>query len=142
MRFDLDIKGDRAAIKVIDQLGDRAVNLRPVLTDIGDIIEEGIARNFEAGGGEFGEPWPALATSTLERKARQGLSPEVLRAMGDLEASLTGGEGAVKRVAKFQVRVGTKRYVARFQQQRRAVIGISTQDRKRIFRLLRRHMTP
>jgi hypothetical protein len=53
VRFDLDIKGDRAAVKVIDTLSDRAANLRPVLTEIGDIIEEGIAENFESGGGRL-----------------------------------------------------------------------------------------
>lgn len=142
MKFDLDIKGDRAAIKVIDTLGDRAVNLRPALTAAGEIIEEGIAKNFRQGGSHFGESWPGLEASTLERKSRQGLSSEVLRAHGALEAGLTGGQDAVKRVAKFQVRVGTKNFVARFHQGKRPLIGIAKSDRAKIFALLRRHMTP
>lgn len=139
MRFDLDIKDD-AALDRFDGLRHRSENLRPVLTTIGNIIDAGIRRQFDSQGTYLGDQWDPLSRETIERKARQGYSPQVLRATGALEAAIKGGRGHVKRVAKTQLRVGTSYYVARFHQKRRKLIGVSKIDRRRILDRIRLHI--
>lgn len=149
MRIDLDINGDKAAAARLKEIGDRAVNVKPVLTQIGEVMREGLAKQWETGGahlGGKGSPWPKLAKATIERKAREGLNREVLRATGALESSLKGG--AIFSVASSQVRVGTKDFRARFHQggtkqgmPARKLVGVAKADRQGIFRLLRRHLT-
>lgn len=153
MRLDLDVKGDKAAVAKIDELSDRAGNIRPVLTKAGQIIKDGIAAQVAGGGshlGGKGSPWPKLAQETLTRKAREGLSAKTLDATGHLIASLGGGSGHVFKVATTQVRVGTKDFKARFHQggregrgtePARKLVGIAKADRSSIFRLIRKHMT-
>ena len=151
MRFDLEIKGDSTATARMEELSNRAVNLSPVLTAAGEIMKKGLAKQFDSKGaylGGKGTPWPKLAKATVERKVRQGFNPDILRANGELEESLRGGSGHVFRVAKTQVRTGTKDYRARFHQggtikgePARKLVGLSTRDREKIFSLVRKHMT-
>lgn len=151
MRFDLEVKGDKVAIAKIDELSDRAGDLQPVFRAAGEIIAKGLKRQFETRGaylGGKGTPWKPLAAATVERKSRQGLPADVLVAAGALAASLTGGKGHVLRIAKTQVRVGTKDFKARFHQggtsqgePARKLVGIAKNDREAIFRLVRKHLT-
>jgi phage gpG-like protein len=151
VRYAFEVKGDRAAVRRIDELATAAGNPKPVLVAAGEIIRKGLERQFETEGRHLGDPWPALAAETLERKSRQSQSPDLMVATGALKASLSGGSGSVMRVAKWQVRVGTKDFVARFKQggakgarrgvePARKLVGIAARDRAEIFTLLRRHM--
>jgi hypothetical protein len=124
VRFDIEIH-DRAAIERVDGMRDRAQNFRPVLRQVGEIIEDGVAKNFATRGGYYGDPWPKLAAATIARKARQGLDPGILRATGKLEAAVAG---SFERVATKQVRVGT-RY---FHQATRKLYGVARSDRRKI----------
>lgn len=151
MRLDLDLNGDKIALRKIDALGDRALETRPLLVAVGKVIQDGIAKQWETGGaylGGEGSPWPDIAKSTAERKAREGLSATLHGETGKLQDSLTGGQGSVIRITKLQVRVGTRDPKAYFHQggtsrgiPARKLVGIAPADRPKIFSLLRKHMT-
>ena len=68
-------------------LRDKLDDFSPVLTDIGSLIEEGLAKNFETQG--YGS-WAALSASTQASKERGDYAgmPPLVRT-GDLKAALT-----------------------------------------------------
>lgn len=142
----LEIREEGSAL--LDEIADRAGDFRPALAQAGQIMEEGLDRQWASRGGYFNAPWPALAASTLKRKAREGLSPAVLEATGSLRAAVTGGRGHVHRVARTRVRVGTKDFRAQFHQHgapganlpARKLVGLAPADRERILRLILRHL--
>lgn len=147
MRFDLDIKGDQKVVDNLDDLAHRASNLKPVFEAVANIFAAGIKHTWATKGAYIDKPWPQLAAATVERKAREGKSPEMLRATGVLQRSVL--DNIYTRIATTQVRVGVQgsdQYRARFHQggtsqgmPARPLVGIAKQDRKEIFRLVLNH---
>lgn len=150
MRADLEVRGDKEAAARLSQLGNQAVNTGPLLTAIGVLIQEGLRRNFETQGaylGGKGAPWPKLSPETLSRKTQSHKPLDLMRVTDALRQSLSGGQGHVFRVAKTQVRVGTKDFRARIHQggtpqgePARKLVGIARIDAIRIFGMIRRHL--
>lgn len=115
MRFDIDIRGDEDLVDELDQLGEKAKDLRPAFNRVLKIIVARYRRRFGGGG-----QWAPLSPATVERKSRQGLDPRVMRASGALERALTSPgrtSGRTQSVGKSTVRVGVGKrlFYARFQ---------------------------
>jgi phage gpG-like protein len=150
-RADLEVFGDKEAADLLRQVGDRAVDMKPAFAKCYTIMEEGLRKQFESKGAYLGTPWPALAKTTLERKAREGLSSEPLVGASQiLKTSLEGGRGRIKSVTKTQVRIGTKDFVARFHQggsktkaglPARKLVGVSRGDWSRVFATIRSYLS-
>lgn len=108
----------------------------------------GIERRQFGSQGQFASGgWAPLAPSTVREKARKGLSRKILRATGELEASLVGaGSGHIEIVQPHQLVFGTSVSYARFHQRgtkrmpRRRVIELRESDRRDMVRTLQRHL--
>lgn len=143
-RFDLDIKGDKEAVKHLEHLESRAANIKPIFEKVGQIMQMGVKRTWHTQGGYIDKPWSQLAAATLERKLREGKPAGILQARGKLEASTTAKPFI--SIAKTQVRVGVKDFKARFHQggssprlPARPIVGLADHDRQSIFRVVLDH---
>ncbi len=112
MEFEMNI-GASTAIDLLGDYADRTEDMKPAMQSIRDLLVEGHARNFESRGSFLGEPWPALAPSTLERKARQGLPAQPMVATGELRTALRGGRGRYTSATKTRARAGVNRRLFR-----------------------------
>ena len=72
----------------------RADDLAPAMESVLDGILESARKQFDTEGGHGSGGWDALAESTVERKAREGLDSRILHATLDLRRSLTERGGA------------------------------------------------
>lgn len=126
--FDIDAVGAHA---LIDGVAERAVNMAPAFAIIAKLLESGRARIFESEGEYIGAPWPGLAESTQERKSRMGLPSEEMVETGALKSAVEGGAGAVTRITPTTIRVGVLGdfFYARFNMDRRPIVGINEADR-------------
>ncbi len=83
----------------VQRLLDALENFAPLLEELGDIMSEAQQENFASQGTAFGQPWAALAPSTLGEKARRGFSSEPMVRTGALRdaagqfIAVDGGEG-------------------------------------------------
>lgn len=111
------IVNDEAVIRMLNGLAQRAKDLRPVMSEIGEIILSSVEKNFKSGGryltpGSYlGGPrkWDPLASSTIRQRKRRGKWPGQILVMtaGGLAASIS------KSVRNDSVAVGTnKQYAA------------------------------
>lgn len=55
----------------------------------GVVLREAVEQQFDSQGHHGSGGWAALASSTVQEKARRGLAPEILQATGRLKDSLT-----------------------------------------------------
>lgn len=116
--IDVQVIGEKEAAQKLYLLGARAENATPAFIAIRALLFEGHKRQFESQGEFLGTPWAPLTEATVERKTRQGLPNEVLKATGALETALRGGAGKVGTVGKSFARAGVsgRLYWARFAQ--------------------------
>ncbi len=89
MRLVLDIFGDVQVDREILRLEDRVRDARPAWNAIRDDLLVIGEKQFDSRGGRA-HPWPELADSTKEDKARRGKDPyAILEDGGDLRRALT-----------------------------------------------------
>lgn len=90
MRISLDVTGEDVAARHLEGLAQRAEDARPFFERVSNILlsEERALWRTQPG-------WVPLDPDTVRRKAREGVSPRILRATGALERALTvwGAEG-------------------------------------------------
>ena len=72
-RFELTVVGADLAAADMEAIGARVRNSGPLMQELKEMLFEQQKRRVES------MPWPGLADSTVERKSRQGLMPELLR---------------------------------------------------------------
>lgn len=145
MKFAAEVVGDKKTGHLLQQLGHRAADPRPVFKEIADLFQRGQARQFSSGGAYFGTPWAPLAESTVARTGAH----RPLHLTGALERAVAGkGKGKLRRVTKTKVTVGTSLFYAIFHQggtskgvPARPVVGISRRDGKQALTMLERHLT-
>lgn len=128
----------------------RALDAKPALALIRELLFAGFRSNWESEGSDFGQPWLPLAPGTLARKARQGQPADPLRASGALEAAVKGGPGRASRVGRNSVRAGVRGrdlFYARFKQTgtdhepRRPVLGIDVPTERRSATIVERWLS-
>ncbi len=129
-RLFIEVIGEDTAALHVNEVGARALDLRPAFTRIREMLIEGNKRQFASKGGYFGGSWPPLDADTVAQKG----SSATLVATGALRASLTGGSGAKSDVDRSGVSVGTSVWYAKFQHggttnaPARKLVGIAPTD--------------
>jgi hypothetical protein len=94
MRLHVEALGDEVVARHLLAMSGRATNAAPAMIGVIAGLYNIAERQFESQGGYGGTPWPPLADTTVERKAREGLDPRILHATLDLRESLTEPGGA------------------------------------------------
>lgn len=130
----LGVDGARAAAKLIEDIGERAVHARPAMTKITLLLVGGEVALWKRSGGKKWAP-----------KVGDG---EVGVLSGRLKASLTepGAEGAVREIHDDHVVFGTSLYWSRFMQAgtphepKRPVLVFRPTDRKATKEIVRLHL--
>lgn len=119
------------AADVLEEIGGRARNARPVMQQIIAHLTEVERQEFATGGAYAGDPWKQKKDSTIARQKREGFGDRrPMHFKGDLEESLTsakGGKGAIRRSSKQAATFGTRLYYAGFQDV--AVINVTAADK-------------
>lgn len=83
----VEMPGMDNVIMKLNDMWRRTFNLSEPLRQAGSLMLYSTAQNFtEQGRPDF---WAPLAVSTIKRKARQGLNPNILQATGALLGSIT-----------------------------------------------------
>lgn len=110
MRVDVTAYGVVPAAERIEETGKRAIDAKPIFNALADDLVELEQQLFHA------EPWVELTPSTIARKLRQGVRPEVLQQSGDLMRSLTAkrAKNQKLRIGKVAMTFGTKLWYAKF----------------------------
>lgn len=99
---EIEEHGVAEAVKMLDELGERGGDIRPLTNRIERIFHRSTRSRFE----QEGPGWPPLAPATRARKARQGQT-KMLRATDALFASLTGGGGGTVSKRPTELRFGS-----------------------------------
>lgn len=139
MHGSIETKGVPETVYALHELGVRAGDVRRVSSTVERVFHESERRIFD----RAGPGWPPLAASTRQRKQREGLSPELLRATDALYESLTGGAGGTELVTRDSFRFGTSVPYARFHEggegvPRRSLTDLTPNDRKQVTQALER----
>lgn len=135
----LTVQADTAAAeRSLQRLADNVRDARPFLHDAADQFHRLERKRFDRqGDGD----WPGLDADTLEKKAREGLSPRILMATGALRRAMTTrASGSVLRVTRESLEVGTTIPYAEHVNRRRPIVNIDSRDVSRFSRLLVGHV--
>lgn len=91
MPFRLTIEGfgEKIVDRELMRFGERLEQPTEALEVVATLLREAVEQQFVTEGQHASGGWPALALSTVERKARLGQDPHILRATGFLMESLT-----------------------------------------------------
>lgn len=113
MLFELVVK-ERHAVEGMTKMASRMVDVRPLKRELLAVLVEGERRMWAR---PRGSRWAPLAESTIERKRRQGMPPQILVATGRLRDSLINEDaaGAIREAGPDYVRFGTTVVEAKFQ---------------------------
>ncbi len=140
------VKGDEDAARHLLDVGRRARDPRRATRAAAEILQRGIADNFQSKGADFGEPWAPNAAATRERKGHG----DVLEDSGRLARAMGGGSGKRKSSTKRGAKVGVggkSLFYARFAQSgveghapARRIVGVTATDRRVIVGLVSRYV--
>jgi phage virion morphogenesis protein len=149
VQIHVDVEDESVRLALRD-LAKRAANLQPAFEEIGASLVTSTQQRFEDQVDPEGQPWPALAESTQQKKVSRGRvrgSENILRVGGDLYRSITYLARA------DEVSVGSNRRYAAIQQlggqagrgkavyvPPRPYLGLSEDDRQEIHQILLDHL--
>ena len=137
----IEVRGARKAAVDLAALGERGSDIRRVSEQVRSVYRKSNERRFASNG--LGS-WPALAPSTVERKARAGaVAPPMVRT-GALERSLTAPRASdqVDRRDKTEFRFGTTLSYAVYHdtgtggEKKRELVELTASEREQISRLI------
>lgn len=137
MRIDIDTRGVSGASGLLEGMGRRARNLRPVWPKVIRTLVVNERTVFATRGRSIGKPWPELAAST--RRIKGNDTPLV--ESGDLRGEVTS-TGMVRARSGSELRVGSSQFYAKFVAKRRPFMGVSKVARRQIGRDVRGHLLP
>lgn len=105
MRINLEVVGERQVGRRMTRIATRALDMRPAMSDVADVLINAEKRQFDSEDG-----WQRDALSTRRRKAREGLDPRTMRATGKLERVLTHrrARGQLLEITRDSVTFGLK----------------------------------
>jgi hypothetical protein len=102
-RIHFSVHGDEDVEHLLLGMAVRAENTRPALQAIATALRARQVEVFDTEG--FGE-WEPLADSTVERKAREGLEPGILRATDEMRDAFIGGPGHLEHISDTELIFG------------------------------------
>jgi len=110
---------DREMKQLLRSLSRKMRNMRPIMSELGEIALSSIEKNIEVGG-RYSDPdswrggsrkWKPLSPATIKQRARKGYWPgKILQQAGQLAASIS------KKVSGDSVSIGTNKIYAAIQQ--------------------------
>lgn len=92
--------------ELLEGIAYRSRDMRPATRYIRTLLIAQNKANFASEGSVLGEPWPALAESTLETKRKRGQPLDPMIATGTAERALGGGRGKRTSATRTMARVG------------------------------------
>lgn len=111
------IDGDRRVRQLLSEMVDRTHGVEVAWPAVGDVIADGLSRQFDSQGVHLGGArWAPLNPAYLAWKIRKGFDPRILHQTGDMRASLTSRPMAVEEYAPMSARFGTDDRKAPFHQ--------------------------
>jgi phage gpG-like protein len=148
VRLVIDTLGEQAVARDLLRFGHNAADVRPAMVQVLDLLRRAERRQFDSQGAYGSEGWPPLASSTVERKRREGLDPRILHATRRLRDSLTeAGHGEQIAIARHDgLDFGTTVEYARYHQHgtsrapQRRVVQLPESDRREVVRIVQRHV--
>lgn len=113
MRVEILQRGVVKAYRELDDLHDRASDVRPAWDAIMEDLQDASRSQFQTGRG-----WAPTDEDTKARDARGGRDPRLMRVSGALENSLTqdNARGAIRDKTPREMRYGTSIFYAAFHQ--------------------------
>lgn len=130
MIVQIEALGDTIVERDLLRVGSRSVNAAPAFFLVADMLRNISKKQFEQQGGlgPSGK-WAPLADSTVQRKAAQGLRPEILRATDALFKSLTdpSAEFSIEHITGESLHYGSELRYGVFHQK-----GTRNMPRRRI----------
>lgn len=94
MIVDFEVYGHRQISRELMRLSEFAGDAGPAWEKIVELMKEDIGEQFDTAGASMSGGWAPLKPVTIERKAREGLRPEIMRATDRLLESLTDDRGS------------------------------------------------
>lgn len=85
----IEVLGDTPILRQLGRVEHKVDNWEPVWPEVAQHLARGAKRQFDSHGTYGSGGWEELAASTLARKRALGQPPDILRATGRLEDSLT-----------------------------------------------------
>lgn len=92
--LDFDVYGAKQISRRLERFAMLPSNAAPAWRAIIELMKDDIQEQFDSQGGSMSGGWPPLKPVTIARKARLGLSPEIMRATDRLMQSLTDVAGS------------------------------------------------
>jgi hypothetical protein len=137
----IEVRGARKAAVDLAELGERGSDIRRVSEKVRAIYRKSNERRFASMG--LGS-WPALAASTVERKAQGGYDARAMRRSGDLERSLTSPRASdqIDRRDKTEFRFGTTLNYGGYHdtgtggEKKRELVELTASEREQVSRLI------
>jgi phage gpG-like protein len=148
VRLSLNIFGEEQLERELLRFSAYAGAPQPAFRQIAESMRLQITEQFETEGGRGSGGWEPDKPETLAAKAAKGLDPHVLRATGDLMASLTDQSGAdhIEEISDSFMVFGSKVKYGRFHQTGtknlpvRKPVDFTELDRKGFVRTLQRYV--
>lgn len=111
--------GEKVAAINLEEMGQRAMHARPAFEQIYLTILDIEDEMFDRSGARGQAEWLPISIETINRKVRDGLSPEILQATGDLRASLTQYRHHLQssRIEQTKIVFSSRRPFARLHQE-------------------------
>ena len=135
MRVRVDVISDEA-IRRLNDTGERAVYLRPVLVAGSTVLNQGLIRNFRSQGRDIGTPWPRKADG----------SRATLVKTGALQAQVANLSRQTKTMGIAGMK-GDRAFIARFHQggtsrglPARPIMGYSSATRYGLIAMVERYL--
>lgn len=72
MNVTIKLTGTEELDRALEKLSQRANNMQPVMSEMGNYLQNSMEESFESGRAPYGEVWSPLADSTLIQKNKDG----------------------------------------------------------------------
>lgn len=150
LRITMELEGELIVDRLLAGIADRAGDLTPAWPGVVQVFRGIAQRAFDSEGASTGAPWPELAESTQQERARLGYGPQhpILQRTGALMRSLTLGAGGSTLMTPGRLEIGGIDYLKYHQSNqprkklpRRAPINLTMDDRHEIMRPIRLYLT-
>jgi phage gpG-like protein len=142
VRYYAEIFGDKIVERNLQVMGRSALDARPALNRIADIIMDAVDMNFESQGRRGGGSWKRVSPGWQARKVREGLDPRIGHATLALRDSMTSRRDPdnVTIITRQRLSIGSNLVYAEPQNVKRPFTTLIEPDMVRIRRTLINHL--
>lgn len=134
MEFFVQAMGTKRVATKFSRLGASAIDARPIMRSVAEIIFAIEEATFEGQGRRGGGSWKRDTTDWLTRKIRNGLDPRINHATLALRKSMTvpGSAGQILEISRNSLIVGSDLPQAGPSQRERPFVKFTSSDRLKL----------